>query len=138
RATRSCPRQASITCQLAWPPPTTSTADANLLYCDASPFFARNSRIFTYACVRCAALKFPWPPPGIVSSSFGVPALVSASRSRVFCEYGTIGSASPWMLRIGGRPARTYVIGDTDFATSSRFFPLPIHCTAYDRPFGPA
>src|SRR5262245_5194689 len=42
------------------------------------------------------------------------------------------------MLRIGGRPARTYVIGETAFATSSRFLPLPTHCTAYDRAFGPA
>src|SRR5216684_5798977 len=42
------------------------------------------------------------------------------------------------MLRIGGRPARTYAIGETVFATSSRFLPLPTHCTAYDRAFGPA
>src|SRR6476469_2348943 len=41
------------------------------------------------------------------------------------------------MLRIGGSPARTYVMGDTPFAISSRFLLPPIHCTAYDRALGP-
>src|SRR6516162_6887934 len=42
------------------------------------------------------------------------------------------------MLRMGGSPARTYVMGDTPFAISSRFRLPPIHCTAYARALGPA
>src|SRR5580704_12762381 len=42
------------------------------------------------------------------------------------------------MLRIGGRPARTYVSGDTLFATSLRLAELPSHWTAYERTLGPA
>src|ERR1700688_1302925 len=42
------------------------------------------------------------------------------------------------MLRIGGKPARTYVIGDTLFATSLRVAELASHWTASDRTLGPA
>jgi hypothetical protein len=51
-----------------------------------SPFLTRNSLMRAYALLRSSGVKFPCPPPGIVNSSFGVPALVSASPRRVTCE----------------------------------------------------
>src|SRR5712664_1099784 len=41
------------------------------------------------------------------------------------------------MLRMGGRPDRTYVSGETLRATSSRLAAAPTHWAAYDRALGP-
>ena len=46
---------------------------------------ARNFSIAAYARCHSSVLKFPCPPPGIVTSSCGTPAFCSASCRRTEC-----------------------------------------------------
>src|SRR5437868_332384 len=98
-----------------------------------TPFFVRNVSMADHARSTWSRSKFPCLPPGMVTSSAETPALFNASTSRTSCSYGTTGSASPWIAMVGGRPARTYVIGEIRAATSLRFGWPPIQVMAYTR-----
>ena len=92
------------------PAPTESESPSPLLLSDGLRCSSNQSA--NWSPCPSAMSGQPWPPPGLTTSFASTPAALSFSTIISACWIGTSLSASPWMIRVGGSSAVTWLIGE--------------------------